>query len=254
MADGGLSPNSVRKHHDLLSSALKLAVRQDLLAVNPIGKVEPPKKLATGIRFYSPDELRQLLQLVSGTSLEVLVKLAGYLSLRREEILGLTWANVDFGQALVHIRQARTAAGSTIVEKDTKTLSSNRTLHMPDDVVQALLREQTRQQEYRAYLGTAYHDTDYVFTREDGRPYRPNYVSDLFTKFIRDNQLPYITLHSLRHTFATVANSLGVPMFDIGKALGYSTPATTSKIYTHLLDRTRTETLEKVAKLLISQK
>lgn len=84
-------------------------------------------------------------------------------------------------------------------------------------------------------LGDSYQDSGYVFTHEDGRPVRPNYASELFTKFVKDNELPPLTLHGLRHSFASIANAKGIPMFDIGKALGHSSPATTSKIYTHLL-------------------
>ena len=70
------------------------------------------------------------------------------------------------------------------------------------------------------------------------------------TRFIRANHLPKITLHGLRHTFATVASAQGAPLFDIGKALGHSTPATTGKIYTHLLDQNHTATLDRVANAL----
>ena len=83
-----------------------------------------------------------------------------------------------------------------------------------------------------------------------GYPYSPNAVSLAFTRFIRANHLPKITLHGLRHTFATVASAQGAPLFDIGKALGHSTPATTGKIYTHLLDQNHTATLDRVANAL----
>ena len=74
-------------------------------------------------------------------------------------------------------------------------------------------------------------------------PYSPNALSLAFTRFVRKNHLPRLTLHGLRHTFATIASAQGVPLFDIGKAMGHSTPATTGRIYTHLVDRTHEETL-----------
>ena len=82
---------------------------------------------------------------------------------------------------------------------------------------------------------------------EDGRPFRPNYLSELFGKFLADNDLPKIVLHELRHTFASLSNQAGIPAYNIGKALGHSTPATTQKIYTHLLDQTHTQAVEGVA-------
>lgn len=246
----GLSSNTVRKHHDLLNHALKVAVVQDVLAVNPVAKVTPPKFTKKEIHFYSPEKLKLLMSLAEGDRIEILIKLAAYLGLRREEILGLTWDNVDLDNRLIHIRQVRTAAGSTVVEKDPKTATSARDLYIPDEVVIALQRERERQEQYKEALGSEYQDLGYVFCHENDRPFRPNYVSDLFSKFIKDHELPHITLHGLRHSFATMANSLGIPMYDIGKALGHSTPATTSKVYTHLLEPTHEGTMKKIAEAL----
>jgi Site-specific recombinase XerD len=247
MQEEGLSSNTVRKHHDLLKSALKVAVMQDLIVKNPAEKVTPPKVEESEISFYTAEQLRELLRLVAGHRLEVLVKLAGYLGLRREEIMGLKWANIDFEKSVIRITVARTSAGSKVIEKTTKNVSSTRRLHMPEDL-SAVLKEQKRvQDERKAYLGEGYCDGGYVFAHEDGRPFRPNYASILFTKFVEENQLPKITLHGLRHTFATTANALGIPMFDIGKALGHSTPAITGKIYTHLLDPSHQSTVDKIA-------
>ena len=81
-------------------------------------------------------------------------------------------------------------------------------------------------------------------------PYSPNALSLAFTRFVRKNDLPRVTLHGLRHSFATIASFQGVSLFDIGKALGHSTPATTGKIYTHLLDQNHTATLDRVANAL----
>lgn len=109
--DKGLSSNTARKHHDLLNTALKMAVRQGVILTNPAERVDPPKVKRPEIHFYNMEQLQQLLQLSRGTRLEVIIKLAGLLGLRREEILGLTWACVDFQQRKIHIKTVRTAAG-----------------------------------------------------------------------------------------------------------------------------------------------
>ena len=77
----------------------------------------------------------------------------------------------------------------------------------------------------------------------DGKPYRPNYISELFTQFIERNNLPKIALHELRHTFALLSNHIGASEYDISKALGHSSLATTKKIYTHLFDKKQTEAM-----------
>jgi len=239
-----LSSNSVRKHHDMLNTALKLAVKQGLLSDNPVSRVEAPQVKPAEISYYSMEQLQTLFQLAEGTRIGILIKLAGLLGLSREEIMGLTWDCVDFNSKKIEIRSVRTSAGDQIITKEPKTSTSRRTLHMTSDLEALLLKEQEIQLSYHAQLGDAYEVSGYVFTHENGRPVRPNYASDLFTKFIRDHNLPPLTLHGLRHSFASIANAKGIPMFDIGKALGHSSPATTSKIYTHLLDPDHKNLLE----------
>ena len=90
----------------------------------------------------------------------------------------------------------------------------------------------------------------HVVLDHKGQPYSPNALSLAFTRFVRSSGLPRVTLHGLRHSFATIASFQGVSLFDIGKALGHSTPATTGRIYTHLIDRTHEETLMRVSDAL----
>lgn len=244
--EGAISTNTVRKHHDLLNGALQVAVKQGLILTNPCSRVEPPKVKRPEIHFYTMEQVQELLRLSEGTRLEVLIKLAGLLGLRREEIVGLTWKHVDFTEKKIEICEVRTSAGNQVVTKEPKTATSKRTLYMPPEIEDVLLREREKQKKFKDALGPAYLDSGYVFTYEDGRPFRPNYATDLFTKFIRQNHLPPLTLHGLRHSFASIANAKGIPMFDIGKALGHSSPATTSKIYTHLLDADHKDLLQKM--------
>ena len=250
MREKGLSPNTVRRHHDLLSSALRMAVKQEVLSRCPTDRVEPPRVVPFEAKFYGPEDLRRLCLLSEGTWLEVVVKLAAGLGLRREEICGLRWPNVDFNQRVVQIKEARTAAGASIIQKTTKTRSSTRTLYLSDSLYNLLLREQQRQQQECILSGRDWDGTGMVLLDRHGEPYPPNAVSLAFTRFIRRNNMPKITLHGLRHTFATVASAQGAPLFDIGKALGHSTPSTTGRIYTHLLDQTHARVLDQVAAVM----
>ena len=246
-ADKELSANTIRHHHDLLSCCLRMAVKQDLILRNPAERVDPPRMLPNEARYYTPENLSALYRAVEGTWLETVVKLAGCLGLRREEICGLRWTNVDFKNRRIQIREARTAAGASVIQKETKNRSSSRTLYMTDEIHDVLRREQRRQMENRRALGADYADSGFVTVNARGEAHSPNLVSLAFARVIRREGLPKITLHGLRHTFATIASAQGAPLFDIGKALGHSTPATTGKIYTHLLDHTHASTLAKVA-------
>ena len=246
----GLSSNTMRRHHDLLSSALRSAVRQDVIPASPMERVEPPRVRTTESYFYNNQELKLLYQKIEGNILELAVKLAGSLGMRREEICGLKWENVDLQRHLVLIREARTAYGATIVQKETKNRSSVRTLYLPDEVYLLLEQEQARQQQERCLQSPTYNPTDHVILDAKGVPYSPNALSLAFTRFVKKNDLPRLTFHGLRHTFATIASCQGASLFDIGKALGHSTPATTGRIYTHLVDRTQEELVQRVSDAL----
>lgn len=247
MGEKELSPNTVIKHHNLLTNTLNAAERQEYITKNPMRAVSPPKKRQREAKFYTPEQLGILLDRAVGTRLELPVFICAYLGLRRGELCGLRWSDVDLEHKTITIENTRTQAGKKEIEKGTKTASSTRTLYLPDTLCDMLKAAKENQQACRAEYKNAYDDNDYVVVMEDGRPFRPNYLSELFGKFLADNDLPKIVLHELRHTFASLSNQAGIPAYNIGKALGHSTPATTQKIYTHLLDQTHTQAVEGVA-------
>lgn len=247
MDEKELSPNTVIKHHNLLTNTLNAAERQEYITKNPMRAVSPPKKRQREAKFYTPEQLGILLDKAVGTRLELPVFICAYLGLRRGELCGLRWSDVDLEHKTITIENTRTQAGKKEIEKGTKTVSSTRTLYLPDTLCDMLKAAKEHQQACRAEYKNAYDDNDYVVVMEDGRPFRPNYLSELFGKFLADNDLPKIVLHELRHTFASLSNQAGIPAYNIGKALGHSTPATTQKIYTHLLDQTHTQAVEGVA-------
>lgn len=241
--DEGLSPNTVRKHHILLYSALRLAVRQEVLRRNPMERVDPPKKLPGRYTFYTPAQLQILFNAVEGTMMEPAVKLAAYLGLRRSEICGLRWEHVDLDRGVIFICQARTEVGGVVVDKDTKTQSSVRRLGIAG--LQDLREVLERQRAARPWT-----PSDFVLVDEWGQPPRPDFLTAKLLQIVRRYNLPKITLHGLRHSFASVANSMGVPMFDISKTLGHASMTVTSTIYTHLFDDTQQRALSAVGRAI----
>ena len=212
-------------------------------------RVEPPRPRIKEAFFYDNEELKQLYQLIEGHILELAVKLAGSLGMRREEICGLKWENVDFRRRLVLVREARTAYGATIVQKETKNRASVRTLYLPEEVLLLLERERRRQEEERGRQGAAFNRTDHVILDHKGAPYSPNALSLAFTRFVRKNGLPRLTFHGLRHTSATLLISAHQDVKTVSARLGHAQTSTTMDIYTHALrenDRQAADSLEQM--------
>jgi integrase len=243
----GFSKNTIRKHYDLLKDALRYAVVEDKLVKNPMDKIEPIRKENKEKMCYNLEQLKQLFKVVENDRMEIVVKLAGYLGLRREEICGLKWENIDIEDGKITICIARTQAGGKTIEKGTKNKSSYRTLYAPEDLIELLSKVKAQQVERMGELGSAYKDEDFVVAWENGKPYRPNYLSELFKKVIDNNELEPISLHNLRHSFASICNDLGINIHDISKALGHSHISTTSAIYTHMFDKTHKKAISRMA-------
>ena len=253
MRGQGLSGNTVHKHHQLLFTALDCAVRQEVLSRNPARRVEAPAKEPPKHTFYTTEQLRMLFHAVRGVPLEPAVKLAGYLGLRRSEICGLKWENVDLENGTIAICAARTTVGGVTINKGPKTNSSVRTLGIAGlSDLEEMLRSMKADQEERRRLKPRFNPEGFVLVHSNGQPYSPDYVSGGFTKFVQENGLPYLTLHGLRHSFASAANELHIPMFKISKALGHSNTSVTSQVYTHLFDDTQHEVLTQVASAIDS--
>lgn len=218
MDEKKLSPNTVIKHHNLLTNTLNAAERQEYITKNPMRAVSPPKKRQREAKFYTPEQLGILLDKAVGTRLELPVFICAYLGLRRGELCGLRWSDVDLEHKTITIENTRTQAGKKEIEKGTKTASSTRTLYLPDTLCDMLKAAKEHQQACRAEYKNAYDDNDYVVVMEDGRPFRPNYLSELFGKFLADNDLPKIVLHELRHPYVKPTTKKFITFFEVFRA------------------------------------
>ncbi|WP_281426881.1 tyrosine-type recombinase/integrase [Paenibacillus solanacearum] len=145
-----------------------------------------------------------MLEKVKDTKLELPIYLAGYLGLRREEIVGLKWKFLDFDQRILYIHEVRTSAGDKVIIKSPKTDKSKRSLFIPDGLLELLLKCKIRQDEFKQLFGDEYENTGYVCAHENGRPYRVNSVTEWFADFLTKHGLPKIRLHDLRLVYYTM--------------------------------------------------
>ena len=174
------------------------------------------------------------------------------MGLRRSEICGLKWRCVDLDAKIVTVREVRTSVGGTFIEKKPKSYSSVRRLCYDgvSDLEELLTRLHDEWERGQRERGTGFNPEGYVAVTEQGKPWDPNGLGRRVAAFVEENALPSISLHGLRHSFASVANSRSVPMFTISKALGHSSTSITSEVYTHLFDETVQDVVNVVAKAI----
>lgn len=142
-----LSKNTIRKHHDLLNNICKHAIRENKILINPVTNATVPKIKKDEPEVYSFEEMKVLLEKAKGHRIEIIIVLAAYLGLRRGEICGLKWSNIDYSKKDVRITETAVQVGSNIVIKEPKTNRSKRTIQLADDLIKKLIIEQEKQKE-----------------------------------------------------------------------------------------------------------
>ena len=230
-----LSAATVLKHHHLLRKALGQALRWGMINRNPAASVEPPKAVRSEMRALDRAETARLLAASEGDRLQVPILLAVSSGLRRGELLGLPWRDLDLKSGTLTVRQSleETAAGCTL--KQPKTARSRRSLPLGATTVAALRRHRAAQQEQRSALGAHYCDQDLVFASPDGSPWSPAAFSLAFMRLVRRIGLGGTRLHDLRHTHASLLLAQGVHPKIVSERLGHASVAITLDTYSHVL-------------------
>lgn len=251
----GLSRRSVEYVHAVLHGALAHAVRLGLLVHNPADRVVVPRPGRREMRALGPEEAQRLVDALAGDRLQPLFLLALLTGMRQEEILGLKWEDVDLEGGVLAVRRTlQWARGGRIVWGEPKSETSRRTLPLPPSLVQALRHHRTRQEWERRRAGPAWQEHGVVFTREDGRPLRPEFVYRYLQRTLAAAGLPRVRFHDLRHTFATLAASeAGADSKRIAHLLGHSTTRLTDDLYRHVLPPVARETVERLDRALLGR-
>lgn len=236
--DKGLSGSTVQKIHHVLHKALSQAVRWDLIPRNPADGVKAPTPSTKEMRPLSADEARWLLEAASGDRLEALYVLAVHTGMRRGELLGLKWDDIDLDASTLRVRrtQTRTDNGKTLALGEPKTKQSRRSIRLTPRAVEALRRHRVRQAEEKLLAGGVYEDHGYVFAGEIGNLINPsNLRQRSFIPLLERSGLPQITFHDLRHTCASLLFQRNVHPKLVQELLGHARVAITLDTYSHML-------------------
>jgi integrase len=180
-------------------------------------------------------ELRQFLDDLAGHRLMPAYYLAANTGMRRGEVLGLRWNDVDLEKARLSVRQAVISVAYDVQIADVKTGSSRRTIDLDPRTVSVLREWRKRQLEERLLLGELHQDHGLTFSRPEGSPLHPDFFSQSFERLVARSGLPAIRLHDLRHTHATLLLRAGVPVKVVSERLGHASPAFTMTVYQHVL-------------------
>lgn len=252
-ADSTLSAKTILHYHRLISSILHTAVQWQVIFANPCDRVKPPKVEASEPKFLDEEEAAHLLDLVerdSDTQFKTMIKLLLYTGFRRGELCGLEWPDIDFKSNVIHVRRSSLYLPDRgIFEDTTKNSTSTRSIKAPAVAMTMLQDYRKWQTEQRLAMGDKWSDCGRLFTAWNGTPIHPDTITNQFHKFVLANGLPQVSIHSLRHTNATLQIAGGVPITTVAKRLGHANPTTTTKIYIHAIrsaDEAAAETLENI--------
>lgn len=241
-----LSATSVKHHHQQISKALSDAQRKGYVEMNAASLAKTPKAEKYKASFLESEEVSKLLTLVKKTSIEIPVTLCAIYGLRRSEVLGLRWTNIDFNKGYIHISETlQQNTGGNYVDK-TKTESSNRTLPLTDSVRTLLTNHKSMQEKTALAMGDFYTNSDYVCTFVDGNIISPNYLSKKFNQLISKSSVAKIRLHDLRHSVASNLFANGFSVVEVQEWLGHANASTTLDIYTHAMKDSKQKSANKL--------
>lgn len=249
---GPLSPKTVSYVHTIVHKALADAVDAGVAPRNVAERAKPPRPnrhQRREIQCWEPHELARFLEATRGTRLEDAWRLAAMTGMRRGEVLGLRWGDVDLDAARLAVRNAVVTVSYAVLESSPKNHQA-RVVDLDPETVELLREHRVRQQADRDQWSADHVDRDLVIAKENGEPIHPQSFSQAFDRLVRNAALRRIRLHDLRHTHATIAVRAGVPLKVISERLGHESPVFTLKQYAHVMPGMQAEAAVQIAELV----
>lgn len=229
---------SIDKHISQIKMILEFAYNDGDISSNPAKRINKQiiKKIPKSNfkpQPYTPDEIALLKSVIKGETIEIPIIIASYTGLRRSEILGLKWSDIDFAQRIIYVRNTCVIVENKSVYRDnaTKTDDSYAVIPLADTLADYLSSLKKQQDVDKAFFGEGYYDSDYVCRWSDGHLIKPNYVSQTFKNVLTKNGLRGTRFHDLRHTVGTTILEATGDIQLTAQVLRHSNINTTSKIY-----------------------
>ncbi|MFD9634341.1 tyrosine-type recombinase/integrase [Streptomyces violascens] len=240
---------TAKESHRVLRSALSAACREEMITRNVAKLVEPPRAEARELRPWTLDETLDFLAAARTDPLYAAFVLAIAMGLRRGEIVGLRWSDVDLDNRVLYVRNQTQRRRGVLYDDDPKSCR-RRAVPLPALCIAPLRWHRMRQAAARTRAGERWQESGYVFTTRHGRQVEPRNVYRSFTRVAQDAGLRVIRLHDARHGTATLLTAAGVAPRVVMEILGHSQISITMDVYTHVVRDTQREAMSHMDRLL----
>jgi integrase len=230
------STSYIRKMHQILNQAFNQAVKWKKISVNPVKDADPPSVRYQEMNIWSQDEIQKFLANCKGERHYLTFLIALYTGMRRGEILGLKWSDIDFNSQIIQVnRSLATIPKEGYIFTTPKTKSSIRRIHVPEFVINELRHHKKKQEEWKELVGEMYEDHDLIICTNKGTFQDSRNVIRVMKRIIKSIGITDIRFHDIRHTHASFLIAAGIDIVRISNRLGHSSPRTTLEFYAHLL-------------------
>lgn len=206
------------------------------ISYNPATQADPPSIKKEEMKIWSLNEIHKFLNECKNERNYITFLLAIYTGMRRGEILGLKWSDIDFDKKVIHVnRSLNYVPNMGYILTTLKTKNSKRQIPISDNVVKELLIHKAKQEEWKKRLGKAYEDNDLVICTEMGTMQDPRNILRVMRRLCKSSGVTAIRFHDIRHTHASILISSGVDIVKVSARFGHANPKITLEIYAHLL-------------------
>jgi integrase len=254
--EGGLSPRTLQLVHTILHKSLDQAVKEGLIYRNPAQGTTLPKNIKKKPVFWNTDEVDRFLDVAEKDRWFSVFYLELGTGLRRGELLGLKWEDIDFEEKTVTInRQLLQMVHGYTIHEHAKSEAGDRTVALPDDVIETLLFHKRRQDNEKVFCGNGYRDDGFIFAWPDGRPIHPKTFGKHFRELVKKAGIRYVSFHAAgRHTHATELLAAGATLSQIQDRLGHSRYQTTADFYAAVAKELQRDAADKAQAVLMRRK
>lgn len=237
------------KSRELISVALKEAVADGYIKTNPIDTTKTYPRRKPNVTILSKAKLKEFLGVAADNNWYMEILLGLFCGLRKGEILGLKFSDVDFEDRTITISRQITSSpvvekgdskieAYNIEEKEPKTENSYRKLKVPKPVIAEIMKRKEMIDLLKSESDGNYIDGDYISCQANGVPHAASAMNNALTKLCKRNAMPHITVHGLRHMYATILLEQGVQLVTVSALLGHSSVNTTFEYYCEIMDET----------------